>query len=135
MKLSVGSWILIILLLAGVGTGIYFLWPKVNFAQAFDNINDVNEIVLKVDVKDKTVFDYADELQQMCLDNELFERASKLNILNNIIDIQNNSQKQVFGALLVIDKSSGKYGELTNKQNKAVDECKIAFKDFQSYIK
>ena len=89
MKLSVGSWILIILLLAGVGTGIYFLWPKVNFAQAFDNINDVNEIVLKVDVKDKTVFDYADELQQMCLDNELFERASKLNILNNIIEVLN----------------------------------------------
>lgn len=132
--MSFASWLLIIILIAGVGVGIYFLIPKTNYADAFDNMEEIRELLKVESVEEKNIETHTKEIQILCAQNNLNDRSMELSMLCNIIDSLSNADFSIMGALLSVNQDSKEYSSLNNEQNKILENCKDSYTAMLKYI-
>ena len=134
-KMSAGTWILIILVVLALGVGVYFIWPKANFDDAFNNVLELKTINQTQTLDKKDVKTYAEELLEFCKQTNLTTRAKQLEHILIIEDVQNLSNDYVLTSFLSMNKNSKDYATLNSSQNTALENVKKSHNDLINYIK
>ncbi|MDD2445352.1 MAG: hypothetical protein PHX09_00880 [Clostridia bacterium] len=119
-KMGIGSYVLILLVIAGVSALALFLFlPKTNYQSAFNNVYNIQDSYYQKNINNKNVDEYLNII--LDIDNISTYHSTQINLYSKILSILNLSNIYCMNALMVIDPQA-EYNDLVFKQKTSLDE-------------